>query len=390
MEKVLITGGAGFIGNAIINNLHKKNKYEIIVLDNFSQQIHGSEYQKSYLYEGIKDKCEIFHGDVRNIEDWKKVLPEIDYVIHLAAETGTGQSMYEVNRYNEVNIMGLSNLFDILLKGNHKVKKIILSSSRSIYGEGMYKCQEHGIVVPESRQAEDMLNGDFEPKCPQCGGEIELVKTNENCISSPVSLYAFTKYAQEKMLEVMCPVLKIPYTIFRYQNVYGAGQSLKNPYTGILSIFSNLFLANKEINIFEDGLESRDFVHVEDVARTTLNALDNSKTDNEIINIGSGINTTVIQIANRLKELYQSSSEITITGDFRLGDIRHNIADINKAKELCGFETSYTFDEGIESFVNWVKEAHEQQSTEDNDSFQNSIGEMKNSGILFRGKVNEK
>lgn len=385
MKKVLITGGAGFIGNAVIKKLY--NKYEISVLDNFSHQIHGSNYEESYLFQNIKEKCSIIKGDVRNREDVAKALKNIEYIIHLAAETGTGQSMYEINQYTDVNIMGTSNLFDVILKEKLPVKKIVLSSSRSVYGEGMYRCKVHGIVVPKSRSIEDMKRGDFEVKCPICSAEVELRNTTEECPLAPISYYAYTKLAQEKMLEVMCPAMGIPYTIFRYQNVFGVGQSLNNPYTGILSIFSKLLLNNQPLNIFEDGKESRDFIHVSDVAAITCNALENEATDYQYINVGSGENVSVMDVANILKRLYNSDSEIKISGDFRKGDIRHNIADINKAIRLCGFSPQYTFETGMEEFAYWVKEQEKENKLQkEEDRFQHSLDEMKATGMLIQGK----
>lgn len=385
MKRVLITGGSGFIGNAIVEKLHKQ--YEVVVLDNFSLQIHGNNYEESYLYQNIKDKCKVIKGDVRNSESVTKALKGVDYIIHLAAETGTGQSMYEINRYTDVNIMGTSNLVESILKDKLPIKKIILASSRSVYGEGMYFCVKHGIVVPNSREIDDMKNGDFEVKCPICGGEVELRDTTEDCPLTPISYYAYTKLAQEKMLEVMCPILNIPYTIFRYQNVYGAGQSLTNPYTGILSIFSKLLLQNQNLNIFEDGKESRDFVHVNDVAVITCNALENEVTNNQYINVGNGDNISVMQVAETLKRLYASDSEIKISGDFRKGDIRHNIADVSRGKELCDFVPNYTFEKGMEEFTVWVKKQYEENKLEKSDDrFEHSIEEMKATGMLIQGE----
>jgi dTDP-L-rhamnose 4-epimerase len=382
-KNILITGGAGFIGNALVEKLH--NDFNVVVLDNFSTQIHGQDYKNSYLYQNIANKCKLIIGDVRNTEDIETALNGIDYIIHLAAETGTGQSMYEINRYTDVNIMGTSNLFEVILKHKLPIKKMILSSSRSVYGEGMYNCKEHGIVVPNSRNIEDMKKGDFEVKCPFCGLEVMLENTKESCALTPISYYAFTKMAQEKMFEVMCATMEIPYTIFRYQNVYGAGQSLSNPYTGILSIFSKLLLQNKNINIFEDGKESRDFIHVSDVAAITSNALINIATDNQYINVGSGENISVIRVAETLKSLYNSDSIINITGDFRKGDIRHNIADIERAKELCDFKPFYNFKSGMEEFTTWVKKQSEENKIVNlEDNFEKSLDEMKNIGMLIK------
>lgn len=385
MKKVLITGGAGFIGNAIVKKLYKD--YEVVILDNLSPQIHGDNYEESYLYQSIKEKCTLIKGDVRSREDVAKALDSVDYIIHFAAETGTGQSMYEINRYTDVNIMGTANLFEVILKEKLPVKKIILASSRSVYGEGMYYCKEHGIVVPRSRDINDMKNGIFEVKCPICAGEVELRNTTEECPLTPISYYAYTKLAQEKMLEVMCPTMNIPYTIFRYQNVYGAGQSLSNPYTGILSIFSKMLLKNQVLNIFEDGKESRDFIHVSDVAAITCNALENEVANYQCINVGNGERVSVMQVAETLKRLYASDSEIKISGDFRKGDIRHNIADMTRGRDLCGFVASYTFEKGMEEFTKWVKEQEKENKLNKEDGrFEHSLEEMKATGVLIKGE----
>lgn len=384
MKRVLITGGAGFIGSTIVSQIYKK--YDVVVLDSFSEQIHGHDYTKSYLYNFIKGKCEIIVGDVRNYEDLTKALKGVDYIIHLAAETGTGQSMYEINRYTDVNIMGTSNLLQSILEHNYPIKKIVLSSSRSVYGEGLYFCKEHGLISPNARSVSDMEKGDFNVKCPVCGENVEVRPTTEDSNLNPASYYAYTKMAQEKMLEVMCPTLDIPYTIFRYQNVYGPGQSLNNPYTGILSIFSKLFLSNKPINIFEDGKESRDFINVKDVASITWSCLENDRTNNQYINVGYGKSVSVMEVAQILKEFYHSQSEITVTGDFRKGDIRHNIADISKAKELCNFEPKYTFEQGMKEFADWVMDEHRKNSLDLEDAkYKKSLEELQATGMLIRG-----
>ena len=381
MKNILITGGAGFIGSQIVTKLFESKEWNITVLDNLSQQIHGTDSSQSYLYGLIKDKCQFINADIRDFDIVSKAVADVEYIIHLAAETGTGQSMYQINRYNEVNIMGTSNLFQAIsnLGKESKVKKIILSSSRSVYGEGKYNCPSCGVIFPKSRSRETMQKGDFNLYCPKCGKKLELVSTTEDSEINPCSLYAFTKYSQEKMLQTLCPAMGIDFTIFRFQNVYGAGQSLKNPYTGILSIFSTLMLENKPINIFEDGLESRDFIHVKDIADGVIASIENSQSNSEIINLGSGINTTVIQIAEILKKAYNSQSKLNVTGDFRIGDIAHNKADISKAEKLLGFVPKISLEDGLNDFCNWVKN----QST-DNSGYEKSLKEMEQSGLFIR------
>lgn len=376
---ILITGGAGFIGNAIIKDLYRNPEVDITVLDVLTEQIHGKDFAQSYLYQEIADKCHFIKADIRDYSAVESAVKQCDYIIHLAAETGTGQSMYQINQYNEVNIMGTSNLFQAISSTGTKIKKIILASSRSVYGEGKYKCQEHGIIYPDGRKIEDMKRGDFTMHCPICDKTLELLPTDEKSKVNPNSLYAFTKFAQEKMVETMCKALGIDYTIFRFQNVYGVGQSLKNPYTGILSIFSTLLLDNKKINVFEDGKESRDFINVKDVASAVIKSLIEDKTNGQIINLGSGVGTSVIEIAEILRDLYHSNSEICVTNDFRIGDIAHNIADIQKVRSLLNFQPQISLEDGLRDFTLWVV-----GQEVDNSGYEKSLKEMEQVGMFVR------
>jgi dTDP-L-rhamnose 4-epimerase len=379
-KKILITGGAGFIGSELVKQLHITGEYEITVLDVMTEQIHGKDWDGSFLFSQIKDKCRFIKADICDYDAVYSAVAGQNYIIHLAAETGTGQSMYRINRYNEVNIMGTSNLLQAIssLGSNNTVEKIILSSSRSVYGEGEYKCPKCGIVYPSARSKERMLQKDFGMYCDNCGAALHIIPTTEKCEVKPNSLYAFTKYAQEEMLKTMCPALGVDYTIFRFQNVYGVGQSLRNPYTGILSIFSTLLLEDKPINIFEDGNESRDFVNVKDIADGVIATLNCEKSNREIINLGSGIATSVIDIATMLKDLYESNSEIHITGDFRVGDIAHNFADISKARELIGFKPTVSLNDGLSAFCAWVR-----GQEKDNSGYEKSLSEMQRAGLFI-------
>jgi len=381
MVKILITGGSGFIGAEIVNQLCNDAHFEITVLDSMTEQIHGKDWQNSYLYKTIEDKCKFIKGDVRDLETVQEAVADNEIIIHLAAETGTGQSMYQINQYNETNIMGTSNLLQaISLAGkNCKVKKIILSSSRSVYGEGKYECSKCGAIYPDSRDKDKMLAGDFDFYCPHCGERLTLLPTTEDSEIKPASLYAYTKYAQEMMLKTMCPAMGIDYTIFRFQNVYGIGQSLKNPYTGILSVFSTLMLENKPVNIFEDGLESRDFVNVRDVATGVIASIECQSSNGAVINLGSGINTSVIEIAEILKKHYKSESAIKVTGDFRIGDIAHNKADITRAQKILNFKPTITLDDGLKEFCSWVV-----GQDKDNSGYERSLSEMEKAGMFVR------
>ena len=239
MKNILITGGSGFIGSRLCEKLYDR-RYNITILDNLSEQIHGTT--ESSLFKKIKGKCTFIKGDVRNKEDWKKAIRGQDVIVHLAAETGTGQSMYEIEKYNDVNIMGTAHLLEILANTEHSVKKMIIASSRAIYGEGKYNCKIHGDQYPLQRKEIDMERAEFNPKCEICNVELNLLATDEKSKINPSSIYGINKQQQEQMVMLMGDSLGIPSVAFRYQNVYGPGQSLSNPYTGILSIFSTRIL----------------------------------------------------------------------------------------------------------------------------------------------------
>ncbi len=374
-KKILITGGAGFIGSNLTKKLVEKG-YEVTILDNLSKQIHGED-QSSSLYKSIKEISHFILGDVQNKEDWRKALDEKDVVIHLAAETGTGQSMYEKEKYNNVNIGGTKNLIELLENEQHQIKKVIVASSRAVYGEGKYYCNLHNIQYPHKRKDEDLRNGKFNPICENCKRELQLLPTDESSVINPSSHYATTKYQQEKMILKIGELLEIPSVALRFQNVYGPGQSLSNPYTGILSIFSTRILNGNNIDIYEDGKESRDFVFIDDVVDATILALENKNANNQVFNVGSGVGTSVETVANMLKEKYNSRINLKISGKYRIGDIRHNIADLTKVKKILGFQPKVDFKMGISKFVDWVKTQEVQE-----DKYDISIKELKDKGII--------
>lgn len=375
IKNILITGGAGFIGSNLALKLISKG-YNITVLDNLSLQIHGENPKEtSPLYQSIKNKVKFIEGSVTNSDDWKKALEEQDAIVHYAAETGTGQSMYEIQKYIDVNISGTAIMLDLLVNSEHQVKKVIVASSRSIYGEGKYMSEELGAVYPKHRIAEDMDKKDFEPKV-QGSSKLKLVATDEDSKIHPSSVYGITKQNQEQMVLTVCPSIGIAGVAFRYQNVYGPGQSLKNPYTGILSIFSTQIKNGNGINIFEDGKESRDFVYIDDVVDATILGLEKEEANNEVFNVGTGVPTDVITVAESLSKNYGVEVPITISGNYRLGDIRHNFADLTKINRMLGFRPKFSFDEGIKRFTDWVNTQEVQE-----DKYQQSIEEMKVKGL---------
>lgn len=375
-KKVLITGGAGFIGSNLALALLKRN-YEVTVLDNLSKQIHGETPYLSPLFCSIKGKVNFIEGDVCDHDILLKALQNQDILVHFAAETGTGQSMYAIEHYCKVNIGGTALILDFITneKSVH-IEKMLVASSRSIYGEGKYKNEEGVIVYPVARNDEDMAKGDFEAKCPYSGGNIMPVPTDEESKIHPSSIYGITKQNQEQMFLTVGNALGIGAVALRYQNVYGPGQSLSNPYTGILSIFSTLIKNNKGINVFEDGKESRDFVFIDDVVAATILAIETETANGNVYNVGSGVATDVLTVANTLITKYGSNVPITVTGNYRLGDIRHNYADITKIKNDLGFRPSYDFDTGIGLFTDWVNEQKIRES-----KYDDSLAEMKIKGL---------
>jgi len=375
MKNILITGGAGFIGSHLALALMRKG-HHVTVLDNLSPQIHGaSPASDSALYRSVFGKLDFILGNVTEYKDWEKAINGQDVIIHLAAETGTGQSMYEVSRYSEVNSLGTARMLDVLVNRKHHVSKVIVASSRAVYGEGKYLHPVKGAVYPESRDVRRMESGDF--NIYDDDTVLQPLPTDENSLLHPLSVYGITKLSQEQLVQTVCSALEIPSVILRYQNVYGEGQSLLNPYTGILSIFSSQILQGKNICIFEDGKESRDFVHIQDVTEATLLCVESEKADNEIFNIGTGKATDVFTVASHLIRNYGNNVEAEVTGQFRIGDIRHNYADISKIEYCLGFHPTITFAEGMQRFTRWVA-AQDIRDVK----FRDSLEEMKSKGLL--------
>jgi dTDP-L-rhamnose 4-epimerase len=300
-----------------------------------------------------------------------------DAIIHLAAETGTAQSMYEIKKYIDVNIGGTALIADVLVNNKNRVKKIIVASSRAIYGEGKYYCIRDGIVYPGPRKVEHLSKGDFKCKCPICGGAVKLMATTENSRLLPTSIYGITKQSQEQITLMVAKSIGISAVALRYQNVYGPGQSLVNPYTGILSIFSNQIKNNKDINVFEDGMESRDFVYIDDVVEATFLSLISKEMDQEVFNVGADVPVNVLTIAETLKKLYNSRVKINISGNYRIGDIRHNYADLTHISNKLGYRPKIKFELGIKNFCNWVDK---QQVTEN--KLEPALEELKLKGFL--------
>jgi len=352
MHNILITGGAGFIGRHL-TKLALAAGHNVVVLVNLSPQVHGAgaEFHPPVGATFIR-------GDVTNRSELERAIRDMDTIVHLAAETGTGQSMYEIDRYYRVNVQGTALLFDILANREHTVRNIVLSSSRSVYGEGAYLCRtcdlEGARRFPPTRRAEQLQAHQWTAPCPVCGGELQATSTREDDVLSPASIYAATKLAQEELVRVACTALEISHSILRFQNVFGEGQSLSNPYTGILSIFSTRIRLGLPLPIFEDGQESRDFVHVEDVAAAVLRCVEQPSTSGVTLNVGRGEPTAIMDVARLLCRLMGSEIEPHVTGEYRLGDIRHNFANIDKLEQSTGLRPAISLDQGMRRFCEWV------------------------------------
>ncbi|MGH9585629.1 MAG: NAD-dependent epimerase/dehydratase family protein [Acidobacteriaceae bacterium] len=325
----------------------------------------------------MRDAVHLFRGDVRDEDLCRQALKGQDALVHLAAETGTGQSMYNVRHYSDVNIGATATLMELLLAGKTSIQNVVVASSRAIHGEGAAICGEHGLVFPAPRSVEDMKGGYFEPKCPKCGLDTRMTPTSEDAPFRPSSLYGLTKQVQEQMVLMYAATLRINGFALRYQNVYGPGQSLKNPYTGILAIFSNQAQANEPIYIFEDGKESRDFVYIDDVVEATVRCIEAPAQPAAALNVGTGAAVTVAEVVQKIVDYFGSRSPVSITGAFRAGDIRHNTADMTKVREILDFAPSWKFDQGIEKFLAWAG-----QNELGPQLYETSLTEMRERGLL--------
>lgn len=348
---VLITGGAGFIGSHLAETLFDLG-YKVRVIDSLSAQVHGGN---ANLPTYLKEKVEFVQGDILNKALVLEAVSGVHAVIHLAAETGVGQSMYQITRYTDINVKGSAVLLESIIQSKKRPSKILVASSRAVYGEGKYWCRRCGVIYPTQRREAELARKQWQINCPKCGLRIEPKPTDEGATLRPTSIYAATKHAQEQIFSIVSEAYAIPTVILRYFNVYGPRQSLGNPYTGILSIFSSRILNGNPPLIYEDGLESRDFVHVNDAVQATILALEKGEANNEVFNVGGGGRVTLLEIANLLVKQLGSPLKPLIAGKYRVGDVRHCFADIGKIESKLGYQPSINMEEGIADFARWVK-----------------------------------
>jgi len=351
-KNILITGGAGFIGSHLVDELINEKGHNVTIYDSLEEQVHGETNQPP---DYLNKQGNFIHGSVLDYKNLEELVEETDVIYHLAATVGVGQSMYQIKNYIENNVLGTANLLDILTNTEHNVKKLIIVSSNTVYGEGKSNCSKCGIVFPKLRAPEQLEKKDWEVSCPHCGLKVTPLLTDENTPFDSGSIYALSKQAQEQSGLLIGDTYGIDTTILRFFLVYGSRQALSNPYTGVCAIFSARLFNGKPPIIFEDGLQSRDFVNVKDVCQALILAMEKKAARGEIFNVASGNPITIKEVANIITKKINSKLKPIYNQQFRVGDIRHCLADITKIKEKLGFKPKINFENGIEEVIEWIK-----------------------------------
>lgn len=371
-DNVLVTGGAGFIGSHLVDALVRQG-CRVRVMDSLDPQVHGKRGRwPKYRNSDAEYVC----GDVRDAGTVARVLRGINVVYHQAAAVGVGQSMYEIERYTSVNTLGAAVLLEAILKRRAYIRKMIVASSMSIYGEGRYECPRCGSIAPELRPHPQLVRKEWEMKCPSCRRVATPSPTDEKKPLFPTSVYAVTKRDHEELFLSVGRAYHIPTVALRYFNVYGIRQSLSNPYTGVAAIFSSRILNRNAPLIYEDGNQLRDFVHVSDIVQANLLALQKKEADYEMFNVGTSRPTSVLQVAQMLGRLLDFQTPPTIVSKFREGDIRHCFADITKISKRLGYRPVTTFAAGLKELVDWLRT---QRAT---DQVKKATAELKRRGLV--------
>ena len=373
IRDVLVTGGAGYIGSHLVDSLVARG-YRVTVLDNLEPQVHRSGTWPSY----ANPEARYVRGDVRDRAVFEPLVLAADAVVHFGAAVSVGQSMYQVDRYVDVNTRGTALLLDILVNTTHHVEKVLVASSIGVYGEGAYRCAAHGAVAPTIRTAEQLAGRDWEQRCPVCREHVASVPTPEDKALYRDNIYSMTKYHQEEMVLLIGKTYGIPAVAPRFFNVYGPRQSLSNPYAGVAAIWLSRLLNGKPPVVFEDGGQLRDFVSIHDVVDCLVLMLETSGADYLPVNVGSGDTVTILDIASRLNRILGTSIEPQVTQQGRLFDIRHNTADITRAQSLLGFQPKVSLDDGFAELVEWAKTTPDVAT----DFFDKALGELKEKGLL--------
>ncbi|CAG0942295.1 dTDP-L-rhamnose 4-epimerase [Anaerolineae bacterium] len=359
-KKVLVTGGAGFIGSHLVDVLVSKG-HQVRILDALVSQVHG---QNADWPAWLPLEVEKLRGDVSDTQIWLKALKGIDVIYHLAAEVGVGQSMYEIVRYMNANTLGTAHLLEILARGEHAIQKLVVASSMSIYGEGAYRTRDGQKLYPQLRSNARLVARQWEMYNSHSEEPLMPIPTAEDKPLYPTSIYAISKRDQEEMCLSVGRAYKIPTIALRFFNVYGPRQALSNPYTGVAAIFSGRLLNGKAPMIFEDGLQSRDFIHVKDIVQGLYLCMERDQANYEAINIGTGRQLTILDVTRALIRELEVNVEPQIVNQFREGDIRHCFADITKAQRLLGYQPTVKFEEGVGDLVEWVRRQNAEDRVE--------------------------
>ena len=369
-KKVLVTGGAGFIGSFIVDKLVEEG-YDVRIFDNLDHQVHPDGKEPEHLN---KD-AEFIKGDVRNPDDLAKALKGVSAVSHHAAAVGVGQSQYKIDYYVNTNVGGTSNLLNLIVNGKYDIGKIVIAASMSSYGEGRYNCKKCGKVNPPLRTEEQMESGKWELFCPLCGAPVTPIPTDEKKEQVCNSIYALTKKMQEDMILNIGRTYNIPAVAFRYFNAYGPRQSLSNPYTGVAAIFMSRIKNNQQPVVYEDGLQTRDFISVRDIAAANHAAIENSGGDYMSLNLGSGNPQTIKSVARQLATLYGKDIEPLVLNKFRKGDVRHCYSDSTEVINRL-YTPSVSFEEGMKELIEWAETAYFE------DKFEEAAKELKEKGLV--------
>lgn len=375
IKKVLVTGGAGYIGSHLVDGLVARG-YDVTVFDSLVPQVHRSGTWPSY----VNAKARYVRGDVRDRDAFQPLILESDAVVHFAAAVSVGQSMYEVDRYVDINTRGTSLLLDILVNQKHHVEKVLVASSIGVYGEGAYVCATHGRVAPGVRSAEQLAAQQWEQRCPECGAEVASVPTPEDKPLYRDNIYSMTKYHQEEMVLLIGKTYGIPAVAPRFFNVYGPRQSLSNPYAGVAAIFLSRLLNDRQPVVFEDGGQLRDFVSIHDVVQCLTLMLEKPGADFLPVNVGSGQTVTILEIAQTLGKLLGKAIEPQVTNQGRTFDIRHNTADITLARQRLGYAPTVSLEQGMAELIEWARNSPDGAV----DMFDRALSELEQKGLLVQ------
>jgi dTDP-L-rhamnose 4-epimerase len=351
MTRVLVTGGAGFIGSHLVDALVERG-HDVVALDNLDPAAHP---QPPSWPAYVNAACRYIQGDVRDRDALRRALDGVEVVFHHAAAVGSGISMIAIARFVEVNSLGTANLLELALERRDRIRKLIVASSMTVMGEGTYECGTHGLYYPFLRPVEQLARHDWEVRCPQCGAPSKPLPMQEERPLLPLTIYGLTKLDEERQTMLVGGCYDLPVVAFRYFSVYGPRQSLTNPYTGVIARFGTRLMTGKAPLIYEDGAQLKDVVHVRDVVRANLLAMERDEADYQVLNVGNGEGLSVRRIAELITTKLGSRREPVMTGQYRKGDARHGWADISKARRLLGWEPSLTADDGLADLCNWLQ-----------------------------------